>query len=136
MSVTAFVDTSYLLALELANDQNHSTALLHWKQISSSLPRLVTTSYIFDELITFFNSRGLHTKAVSMGNMLLRSPSVHFVHVDEPLFYEGWTYFQKHADKEYSLTDCISFVVMQQQGIMTAFTFDRHFLQAGFMKIP
>lgn len=105
---TAFLDTSYLLALELANDQNHDAALHHWQRISLSLPLLVTASYVFDEVVTFFNSRGHHDKAVQVGNTLLLSSSVQFVQVDEQLFQAGWQYFQQHQDKYYSLTDCIS----------------------------
>lgn len=131
-----FLDTGYLLALELANDINHTAALRHWQSLAGSLPPLVTTSYIFDETITFFNSRGFHSKAVRVGSNLLRSPSVELIQVDEALFYEGWAYFQRHQDKEYSLTDCISFVVMQQRGIHMAFAFDHHFTQAGFIKEP
>jgi hypothetical protein len=39
--------------------------------------------------VTFFNSRGQHAKAIQVGNNLLQSPSVHFIHVDTELFYEG-----------------------------------------------
>ena len=56
--------------------------------------------------------------------------------VDTALFYEGWTYFQRYHDKNYSLTDCISFLVMQKFGIRTAFAFVQHFVQAGFTKEP
>jgi predicted nucleic acid-binding protein len=42
----------------------------------------------------------------------------------------------KYQDKRYSLTDCISFVVMQQRGIQTALAFDQHFTQAGFQREP
>jgi len=45
-------------------------------------------------------------------------------------------YLQKYKDKEYSLTDCISFSVMKNIGINTAFAFDKHFAQAGFKKVP
>lgn len=58
------------------------------------------------------------------------------IHVDEPLFYEGWQYFEQHADKTFSLTDCISFVLMKRLEIMEALTFDRHLPQAGFVKLP
>jgi len=44
----------------------------------------------------------------------------------------GWTLYQQRPDKEWGLTDCISFVVMQEQGISEAFTSDHHFTQAGF----
>jgi uncharacterized protein len=61
---------------------------------------------------------------------------VQLIHIDEQLFHSGWAYFQQHQDKMYSLADCISFVVMQKLGIRTAFTFDKHFVQAGFQKVP
>jgi len=131
-----FIDTGYLLALEIINDQHHQAATRHWQGIVAALPRLVTTSYVFDEVVTLFNSRGQHAKAVQVGNNLLRSLSVQFIHVDTALFYEGWTYFQRHQDKDYSLTDCISFLVMQKLGIRTAFAFDQHFVQAGFTREP
>jgi len=131
-----FVDTGYLFALEITNDQHHQAAIQHWQGIVAALPCLVTTSYVFDEVVTFFNSRGQHTKAIQVGNNLLQSPSVQFIHVDTALFYEGWAYFQRHPDKDDSLTHCISFLVMQKLGIRTAFTFDQHFVQAGFTKEP
>lgn len=55
-----FLDTGYIIALEAADDQHHSEALAHWQAISESLPPLITTSYDFDEIVTFFNSRKRH----------------------------------------------------------------------------
>ena len=91
---TVFVDTSYLLALELANDCNHRVAAQHWELTKQDLPLLVTTSYVFDEVVTFFNSRGYHDKAITVGSRLLHSPSVRLLYVDEALFHAGWRYFQ------------------------------------------
>jgi uncharacterized protein len=54
------VDTGYLLALEMANDQPHQAAAQHWQGVVTALPRLVATSYVFAEVVTFFNSRGAH----------------------------------------------------------------------------
>lgn len=93
---TAFVDTGYLLAPEIANDQHHQAATHHWRDVVTASPHLVTTSYVFDEVVTFFNSRGQHAKAIQAGNNLLQSPSVQLIHVDTALFYEGWAYFQRH----------------------------------------
>jgi uncharacterized protein len=134
--MTVFVDTSYWLALEIDSEQHHVAALAYWKRMASGRPTLVTTSYVLDEVVTFINSRGFHASAVRVGNILLNSPTVQFVHVDEALLQQGWAYFQRHHDKRYSLTDCISFVVMQQLGIGTALSFDRHFVQAGFQTAP
>jgi predicted nucleic acid-binding protein len=131
-----FLDTSYLLALELANDEHHEVVLRHWQSLVRSLPRLVTTTYILSEVVTYLSSRGHHSKAVSVGNMLLQSSIVDLVHVDEGLFREGWAYFQQHEDKDYSLTDCISFVLMRKRGLDTALTLDTHFVQAGLGGLP
>jgi uncharacterized protein len=131
-----FLDTSFILALEISNDQNHSVARAHWEQLARTQLALVTTSYVFDEVVTYLSSRRHHAKAVQVGNRLLFSPSVSLVHIDEPLFFAGWEYLQKHKDKQYSLTDCISFVVMQQRSIRHALGFDSHFRQAGFEIVP
>jgi len=131
-----FLDTGYIIALEAADDQNHEAALRHWVLFSKNLPLVFTTTYVFDEVVTFFNNRGHHPKSVEIGNNLLKSPSIRFIHVDQSLFQEGWSYFKKHSDKSYSLTDCISFVLMKHLGIKTALTFDSHFIQAGFKTLP
>jgi predicted nucleic acid-binding protein len=132
-----FLDTSYLIAVENADDQYHKTASKHWRDLLKSPPRaLVTTTFVLAEVVTLLNNRRLHSKAVELGNNLLSSRVFNIVHVDEELFYEAWGYFQKHKDKRYSLTDCVSFVLMQKLEIREALTFDRHFLQAGFVKLP
>ncbi len=128
-----FLDASYVVAVEVDTDQRHEIAVEHWRRTrSNSANKLVTTSFVFDEIVTFLNSRRRHSRAVEIGNRLLNSPSVHFIDVDRPLLDEGWAYFQQHDDKGYSLTDCISFVLMKRLGITTALTFDHHFRQAGF----
>jgi predicted nucleic acid-binding protein len=132
----AFLDTGYVIALETSDDQHHGEAREHWRSFSAALPPLVTTSYVFDEVVTFFTSRGRHAKAVEVGTRLLESPSVELIQVDEELFRAGWEYLKQRPDKRYSLTDSISFVLMQQRGIAQALAFDAHFVQAGFSILP
>jgi uncharacterized protein len=131
-----FVDSGFWIALENADDQNHSKALLHWQQSTADMPLLITISYVFDEVVTFFNNRHNHAKAVELGHTLLTSSFIELVYVDETLFKEAWGYFQKHEDKRYSLTDCVSFVIMSKQNLDTALTFDKHFRQAGYQTLP
>lgn len=132
-----FVDTGYLLALERRTDQNHLPALNHWRSIRErGLPRLVSTTYVFDEAVTYLNARGLHASAVKVGKRLLESPSVELVHVGEDLFRRAFDLLERRPDKRYSLTDCVSFVVMAERGIATAYAFDRHFEQEGFVREP
>lgn len=131
-----FLDTGYLIALESSDDQHHERARRHWQDFLADQPRLVTTEYVFDEVVTFFNSRGHHGKAVEIGERLLQSASVEIVYVDAALFEHGWLLFQRRSDKRYSLTDCISFVVMERDELGEALSFDRHFEQAGFRVLP
>ncbi len=131
-----FLDTSYILALEIKNEADHKQVLQNWVILAQSKPVLVTTTYIFDEIVTFFNSRNLHHKAVEVGNRLLSSPDIELVEINTTLFNQGWQYFQKYQDKSYSLTDCLSFIVMEERGIITALTLDHHFIQAGFQIFP
>jgi predicted nucleic acid-binding protein len=56
--------------------------------------------------------------------------------VEEELFRAGWDYLQHRPDKRYSLTDCISFVLMQRVDIVEALAFEVHFLQTGFQILP
>lgn len=67
---------------------------------------------------------------------MLTSPSIELVHVGEELFREAFDLLRKRPDKRYSLTDCVSFVVMRERGISVAFAFDRHFTQEGFTSEP
>lgn len=131
-----FLDANYLIALEVSDDQHHDDAAHHWASLLESSAFFVTTSYVFDEVVTFLNSKRQHSKAVRVGNNLLTASPIQMIHVDEDLFHEGWQYFMKHNDKTFSLTDCISFVLMRQLKITEALTFDKHFVQAGFVKLP
>ncbi|MSQ70708.1 MAG: PIN domain-containing protein [Betaproteobacteria bacterium] len=131
-----FIDTGFLIALEAADDQHHGAAIVAWRDIRKRRVTFVTTTYVFDEVVTFFNSRGHHAKAVATGEILLTSRIVTLMHVDEPIFSEAWREFAHQSDKRYSLTDCVSFAVMKRRRIKTALAFDKHFTQAGFERLP
>ncbi len=131
-----FVDASYWISLELTDDQNHSSAQSHWNSLDFAETHLVTTSYVLDEAVTFLNSRNAHQNAVGLGESILLSPRIELIHVDEDLFFEGWASFKKYNDKRFSLTDCISFVVMSNRDLNTALTFDSDFEQVGYLTRP
>ena len=131
-----FLDTSFVIALEMARDNHHHAASEYWKTyVQKPLP-LVTTDLVFSEIVTFFNARGLHAKAVEIGDRLLRSNLVEIVGITAGLRAEAWAIFKRHTDKRYSLADCASFVVMRKRRISQALTFDDHFVQAGLMVMP
>lgn len=131
-----FIDTGFLIAVEMVQDQHHSAAIDAWRRILLSPPELVTTSFVVAELVTFFVSRGRHAKAVELAENLRSSSAVRLIHVDEELFNAGFEYLKRRPDKQFSLTDCISFVVMNRMAIGEALAFDAHFEQAGFSRLP
>lgn len=136
MIAPRFLDSNYVLALEFASDQSHAKAQAHWEGLVDASPHLVTTTLIFAEVVTFAKARKQHEKALHLGEWLRDTPGLTLLHPDEELLFEGWDYLARHRDKSYSLTDCVSFVLMRRLGITTALTFDHHFAQAGFEMLP
>ena len=63
------------------------------------------------------------------------SPYAEIVHVDAQLHEEAWQLLTQRQDKNWSLVDCSSFVIMRQRAILEAFTTDHHFEQAGFVRL-
>jgi uncharacterized protein len=133
---TYFLDTGFLIALESLDDRHHKTAQAFWQDFLLNHSNLISTSYVLDEVVTFFNAHGQHAKAVQIGRLLLTSTLIDLVHVDQTLFLEGWRLLEHHRDKRYSLTDCVSFALMKRRKIKIALAFDKHFTQAGFQIAP
>lgn len=134
--MAVFVDAGYLIALDSFKDENHAVATGHWRDFARSRPELVTTSLVLAETVAFFQKRGQHAKAVQVGLRVLSGVGIELVHVDEALCRAGFEYLRARRDKHYSLTDCVSFVLMQRRGIREALAFDAHFEQAGFVRLP
>ena len=63
------------------------------------------------------------------------SPYVEIIHIDVGLDGQAWQLLTHRQDKDWSLVDCSSFVVMQQRSIVEALTTDHHFEQAGFIRL-
>ncbi len=131
-----FLDASFVIAAGLARDQNHERAAKMWPPLLQSGVRLVTTAFIFEEIVTFFNGKGEHALAVHFGNVMVSSEHVEKYRVGWDVFNAAWDYFVQHQDKRYSFIDCVSFVVMKRESIAEALTFDAHFTQAGFQIVP
>lgn len=66
---------------------------------------------------------------------LRRLPLLDIIPASERLIAAGWTLYCQRNDKAWGLTDCVSFVVMQERGLTQAFTSDQHFTQAGFVNL-
>jgi len=131
-----FLDTSFIIALEDADDQNHKKAITFWNSFKKKPAKLITTTYIFDETVTFLKKRISYDKATQVGGLILSSPMVEMVHISKEDFEKGWEMFLKYQDKNFSFTDCLSFLIMEKRNIKKALTFDEHFGQKGFYMVP
>ncbi len=124
-----FADSSYYLALMSVQDIHHDSAL-QWSR-SSSRP-LVSTEFVLLEVANGLCSVGRRGAFGALLAGLQDSPSVLILPASQELFGAGVELYLRRPDKDWSLTDCISFVVMKEQGITEALTADHHFEQAGY----
>lgn len=134
-----FVDSSALKAHYDSRDDFHLKASELMRKIEAretDINGFVTTDYVLDEAITVTRFAHSHRKAVELAEATLASRFMRVVYSDEGLFLDAMRMFKDHPDKEWSLTDCLSFATMKKHGVRTAFTFDAHFKQAGFAAIP
>jgi hypothetical protein len=133
------VDTSAWDALADGSDPNHKTALLFRDAIAGHC-RLVVTNYILDELYTLLllNIGYQHTVDFKRQlDVLVQEGVPEVVWVSEDIAVEAWAVFERfNVDKQWSFTDCVSYVVMKQRGIPEAFAFDHHFAPMGFVRRP
>ncbi|HZK81454.1 MAG TPA: PIN domain-containing protein [Humisphaera sp.] len=127
-----FADTFYFLALLNAKDPAHSRAV---EFTLSFVGEMTTTAWVLTELADALNDPANRTKFLATMDQLRGNPQGRIVPPDAGLFAEGIELFKSRPDKKWSLTDCISFVVMTKEGIPEALTGDHHFEQAGFVAL-
>lgn len=127
-----FVDTGAFLALYVKRDQYHRQA----NKIFPSLSRpFLTTNHVVDEPAALLGRIAGYRYAADRIDDLYASESIDVLASMRGDEIEAVRWMRKYSDKEISFTDCISFAIMRRLGIRTAFTFDRHFLDAGFQLI-
>ncbi len=97
--------------------------------------RLFTTEAILFELAGALSAIEFRTQTVSFVDTLRSLSSVEIVPTNAELFENALRLYRERPDKEWSLTDCASFVVMRERGINLAFTSNKHFEQAGFTRL-
>lgn len=127
-----FVDTSIWYAANVPEDPDHDEAR---RLLLAATSGLVTTDYVVDELLTLLVARDQREIAVKIGDDFWIQKSCDLYWVKKQDVLAAWRTFVAFDDKNWSFTDCVSYAVMKQLGIVQAFALDEHFRQFGFATV-
>jgi predicted nucleic acid-binding protein len=129
--MAVFADTFFYLALLRQDDPAHDRAV----GCAAINQQIVTSEFILLELGNACAHAADHGDFFALIDGMRASPRVHIVALDSHLFSRGLERMASRADKDWSLIDCISFIIMEEAGIHEALTADQHFEQAGFIAL-
>jgi predicted nucleic acid-binding protein len=124
-----FADTFFYLALLIRNDNAHARAVA---ASENRRGRFLTTEWILTEVADALCTPPHRQQFILLLEPLKADPDTEIVPAASPLFVRGAELYAHRPDESWSLTDCMSFVVMTEHGVTEALTGDRHFEQAGF----
>lgn len=124
-----FADTGYWIAMAVRQDQLHTIAQ-DWTLAVTG--EMVTTEAVILETANALSRQSWRHSAVRLIDAIRARSDVVVLPWSPLLISRAWTLFAHRADKEWSLVDCGSFVVMQERALTDALAFDVHFEQAGF----
>jgi len=125
-----FLDTAYVLALLNQKDTYHKQAKAMLPSMHSAHEVWLTEAVLIEVANALASSN--RSAAVAFINSCYFTPNVRVVSVDSKLLKRAVAFYKNRQDKEWGLTDCISFIVMDDNDLAEAFTTDDHFQQAGF----
>ncbi|HOO18156.1 MAG TPA: PIN domain-containing protein [Phycisphaerae bacterium] len=129
---TYFADTFFYRALFDHRDEHHDRVRT-W--IQGKRFRTVTTQFVLTEVADEFRRTPLRTVFLALLKELRQNALVEIIPATPGLVDQGIEHYRKYRDKEWGLTDCISFVVMATRGVHEALTADKHFEHAGFQAV-
>lgn len=131
---TVFADTSYWVALFYAEDRLHSTANVLSESLENSRTLIITSEMVLTEVLNFFSKfeKNIRQQVAITASAMRQDSTIIVLPQDTEQFDRALTLYQQRPDKQWSLTDCASFLLMQDLGISAALTYDKHFEQAGF----
>lgn len=127
-----FLDTAYAIALSAVTDQYHQKAEILSRQIETEAIPLITTRAVILEIGNALAKLRYRAAAIELLDSLEEDLNVEIMPLSEELYSQAIELYRQRPDKEWGITDCISFVVMQDYGVTDALTTDEHFNQAGF----
>jgi predicted nucleic acid-binding protein len=132
MKKKVFADTDYWVAILNPREQLHAKAKSASLDLSDA--RLLTSEMVLTELLAFYSVKGgrLRQGAVTLIEKMRQHLKVTIVPQTSMQFQAALAIYKQYYDKEWSLTDCASILIMRQESITDALSYDQHFEQAGF----
>ena len=130
--MTEFVDTFALIAWLNHKDADHEAVSAYLAKYTG---RLVTTEWVLVEFADALSAPQARSTAIAFLGQVRRDAQFDVVDYDRDVAKRGFELYAARPDKSWSLTDCISFVVMAERKLTKALTSDHHFEQAGFRAV-
>jgi uncharacterized protein len=130
--MTVFMDTYGLIAWINTRDAAHQRVKSYLDSYSGSI---VTAEWVLLEFADAFSLSSIKPYAIEATKRIHRLSMFLVVGFDPAVYQAGFDLYEARSDKDWSLTDCISFTVMTQRGLSEALTADHHFEQAGFRAV-
>ncbi|HXG82388.1 MAG TPA: PIN domain-containing protein [Pyrinomonadaceae bacterium] len=126
------IDTSGFLCFNESREAYHEKAV----ELYDSAKMRLTTSYVLAEYTALAQVRGLaRRETIKFSTRILNEQAIEIVWIDENLHRQAVELIEKREDKNYSLCNAVSFVLMRTRGITEALTTDKHFEQEGFVRL-
>ena len=130
--MTVFMDTYGLIAWINTRDAAHQSVKSYLHAYSGSI---VTTQWVLLEFADAFSRSSTKPLAIEAIKRIHRLPMFLVVGFTPAVYQAGFDLYEARPDKDWSLTDCISFAVMNERGLSEALTADHHFEQAGYRAV-
>ncbi len=130
-----FADTGYWTALWNPRDALHHKALA--LSASHEHTAVITTEMVLVETLNAVAGKGSYRRqvAIDMLRRIERTPNIEIIPQTPAQFRTALERYTARADQTWSLTDCASFLVMEDRHITEALAYDQDFEQAGFIAL-
>ena len=127
-----FADTFFFLALLDRRDEHHARAAAFAAEYHGLV---LTTRWVLAETANTLGASPVRERSALLLQSIEQQSGFRVVRDSDRIYDRGAVLYAERPDKAWSLTDCISFVVMEENGVREALTGDRHFVQAGFVAL-
>lgn len=130
-----FLDSSFLVSLEIESDLNHNKAIqIRDDIIKGKYGKTFISDYIFDETVTVTFARTRNLQKAILAGVELKS-SAKILRINEDVFENSWKAFKDQKSTKFSFTDCTTVSIMRENNIKNIATFDKDFEKLDWLNV-